>query len=97
MESAGTEEGTTTSNESRLIRFYHGLRRDVSLLLSEGHLDARNYSIAMLWSEARIVRQRHTQRAISEALTLQTAILSVLAKQGGKLFQEHLENLNDGY
>lgn len=39
-----------------------GLRRDSSLLLSEGHVESRRYSIGMLINEARIVRQRYNAK-----------------------------------
>ena len=82
-ESGSVEE----SSESDAIRFYLGLRRDVSLLLAEGHPDARHYTLATLWSESRIVRQRHAMRIQQEAILLQAAITSVLTgdKEFGKL------------
>lgn len=75
--------------ESKAIRFYQGLRRDISLLLSEGHPEARSYVLASVWSESRIIRQRHAIRIQQEAMLLQAAITSVLAgdKEFGKLLK----------
>lgn len=85
-----TEHGVEIDElESKAIRFYQGLRRDVSLLLSEGHPEAGSYILATLWSESRIVRQRHAIRIQQEAVLLQAAITSVLAgdKEFGKLLK----------
>lgn len=39
----------------------------MSLLLSEGHSEARRYPIGMVWSEARFVRERLSNRRIRDA------------------------------
>lgn len=67
-----------------MIRFYHGLRRDVSLLLSEGHAEARRYPVAVVWSEARIVRQRHSNRRTRDAVITQLVLGSLFDKKAGK-------------
>lgn len=83
----------------------YGLRRDASLLVSEGHADAHSYPIARLWWEARIVRERLMERMALQA-SLQhssmTAIAeSIFAKKGAqrpanKAFQELLKRMSDG-
>lgn len=66
----------------------------MSLLLAEGHADARRYPLAMVWSEARIVRRRVNDRISTEAVLMQTAIVAALA--GGKHLTEALKDLRDG-
>jgi hypothetical protein len=75
---------------------YDGLRQEVSLLLSEGHNAARRYPIAMVWTEARMVRQRWAERRVTEAVVMQATIASVLSKEGGSHFQTVLQELRDG-
>ena len=67
-----------------MIRLYLGLRRDVSLLLSEGHLHARSYPLAVVWSEARIVRERNANRRSRDAVVMQLIVGSVLSKNASK-------------
>jgi hypothetical protein len=67
------------------------------MLLAEGHSDARCYPIAVVWSEARIVRQRLVDRRRNYALDMQTVIASVLSKEGGKRLSKHLKEMDDGY
>jgi hypothetical protein len=67
----------------------------VSLLLAEGHRDARLYPVAVAWSEARIVRERHARRAQSDAVVMQTVIASMFSKEGGKAFEQLLRRMED--
>ena len=76
-----------------MIRFYLSLRRQVSLLLERGHVHARQYPIAVVWSEARIVRQRDAQQLITEATAMHSAIGAVLA--GPKEFEKMLKRISD--
>lgn len=78
-----------------MIRFYLGLRRDVSLLLSEGHAQARGYPIAMLWSEARIIRQRHAARRIRDAAIEQMVIGSQFSEKAGKKLPALLNKVSE--
>ena len=86
-EESEIETSVETGSESRAIQFYQGLRRDVSLLLAEGHPEAAHYPFAILWSESRIVKQRYAIRMQQEAILMHSAITSVLAgdKTFGKL------------
>lgn len=61
----------------------------MSLLLSNGHLHARQYPLTVVWSESRIIRQRDNSRAVQDALVMQAVIGAVLTKAGDK----HLDNL----
>jgi GTP cyclohydrolase FolE2 len=67
----------------------------VSLLLSEGHSEARNYPIAVSWSEARIIRQRHAARRRAEAAQMQMVIASVFDSKAGKQLQAVLKRLDE--
>lgn len=58
--------------------------------MSEGHPNARLYRIGVLWSEARIVRQRHNAKAILDAVVLQAAIGTAM---GGKKGQANFNKL----
>lgn len=62
----------------------------MSLLLAEGHPNARFYPIAVLWSEARIARQRINAKMVMEATLLQTAVSTVL---GGKKATKNFKDL----
>jgi hypothetical protein len=89
-EITGTEK---ESSESPAITLYQGLRRDVSLLLAEGHPEARSYTLATLWSESRIVRQRHAIDAKRDAVILQTTIASIFS--GGNELQKLLRKVEN--
>lgn len=58
--------------------------------MSEGHPNARLYRIGVLWSEARIVRQRHNAKSILDAVVLQSAISTIM---GGKKGQANFNKL----
>lgn len=77
------------------MRFYRGLRRDVSLLLSEGHQHARHYPVGMVWSEARIVRQRLASRVKQETVLMQMVIGSVFDQKAGKQLTAILKRLDE--
>jgi hypothetical protein len=65
----------------------------VSLLLSEGHPWARDYPIAVVWSEARIVRQRQANKAAQETVLMQMTIGSVFDAKAGKQLSAILKGL----
>ena len=67
----------------------------MSLLLSEGHADARCYPIAVVWSEARIVRQRHAARIKHDAILQQMVIASVLDGKAGKQLAKLLSRMDE--
>ena len=68
----------------------------MSLLLSEGHTEARKYPLAMLWHEANIVRARLHSIMRTEAILIQGAIASMLSKKGADGFEKTLKVLTDG-
>jgi hypothetical protein len=70
------------------------LRGDVSLLLAEGHTEARHYPIGMVWAEQGFVRRRIHDRMATEAAVMQATIASVLV--GGEHLKEVLEKLRHG-
>lgn len=90
------ETGTLDDQEeNRVIRFYLGLRREVSLLLSEGHQFARQYPIAVVWSEARIVRQRQAARRKLDASLMQMVIGSMFSAKAGKRLAAELKGMDE--
>lgn len=62
----------------------------MSLLLSEGHANARHYKIGQLWSEARIVRQRQNAKVRQDAVVMQAVVATAL---GGKKAGDNLTKL----
>ncbi len=67
----------------------------MSLLLSEGHFHARNYPVAVVWSEARIVRQRQSAKTKLDAAVMQMIVSSVFSKKAGKQLENLLAELDD--
>lgn len=67
----------------------------MSLLLSEGHRFARDYPIAVVWSEARIVRQRLAARRKEEAIQMQMVIGSVFDAKAGKALTAFLKKVDE--
>jgi len=75
-----------------------GIRRQISLLLAEGHPEAPHYPIGMVWDEARLVVERHNGAHATQAVLVQLAVASVLSKDGAKEFKKTISRLNDsGY
>ena len=67
----------------------------MSLLLSEGHADARAYPIVMAWSEARIIRQRHAMRRMRDAAVMQMVIGSQFSEKAGKKLPALLNKVSE--
>lgn len=67
----------------------------MSLLLSEGHPHARDYPVAVVWSEARIVRQRNAMRVKLETSLMQMVIGSVFDKKAGKQLSDIIKRLDE--
>ena len=67
----------------------------MSLLLSEGHFYARHYPVAVVWSEARIVRQRQSAKTKLDAAVMQMIVSSVFSKKAGKQLENLLAELDD--
>lgn len=67
----------------------------MSLLLSEGHRYARDYPIAHVWSEARIVRQRLAARRKQETIMMQMVIGSVFDAKAGKQLATLLKRFDE--
>jgi hypothetical protein len=64
-------------------------------LLANGHPDAWEYPLGMVWDEARIVVDRDNGMEATRAVLLQLAVSSVLSKEGGKAFREQIEKLTE--
>ncbi len=67
----------------------------MSLLLGEGHSNAQHYPLAVVWSEARIVRQRLAFRRRQETALMQMAIASVFDKKAGQQLTKLLKRLDE--
>lgn len=67
----------------------------MSLLLSEGHVAARRYPVAVAWSETRIVRERQARQAQENAVVMHTVIASLFSEKGGKALKELLDGMSD--
>lgn len=84
-------------DETLFLRFYRGLRRDVSYLIAEGHHKASHYPLAILWSEVRIAKQREAVRLQQHFTLMQMTIGSMFDKKMSKSLQQHLKGLVNGY
>jgi len=73
-----------------------GLRREVSLLLANGHPDAPFYPLHRVWEEAELVVSRQNQTLATETLLIQMAVSSLFAKEAGREFQKIISRLSDG-
>lgn len=62
--------------------------------MSEGHSAARQYPLAVLWSEARFARQRINERMATEVALTHAAIVDVLC--GKSHLDEALKRLKNG-
>ena len=71
----------------------NGIRTSVSLLLSEGHSDARRYPLNMLHRESALVVARKHAEAVTGAILFQAAASSLISKEGFKAFTELVESL----
>lgn len=67
----------------------------MSLLLSEGHEYARQYPVVMVWSEARIVRQRNAKRRGLDTVLMQLVLSSMFSKDGTKVLKQTLERMDE--
>lgn len=75
--------------------FYRDLRSSVSLLLAEGHPQADQYPIAMVWSEERIAKRRLNHHLAQHMVLWHSAAAAII---GGKQksFQKQIKGLQDG-
>lgn len=65
----------------------------MSLLLSEGHADARHYPVAVVWSEAHIVRERNGNRRSRDAAIHQLVLSSLFGKKAAKELEKLLNKV----
>lgn len=72
------------------------MRRQVSLLLANGHPDARDYPVHRVWEEAELVVDRVNKDLSTETLLLQMAVSSLFSKEAGQEFQKIIKRLSDG-
>lgn len=63
--------------------------------MSEGHRQAAEYPVAVVWSEALIVRQRIGSRRNADAAVMQMVIASVISEKAGKKLPKLLKRLEE--
>ena len=70
----------------------------VSLLLSEGHVNANRYALAKVWYEAQIVRERVNARIATEVSLMHSAMVAIMSPKGAgvKNLKKQLKRLEDG-
>lgn len=71
------------------------MRRDVSLLMSQGHAEAAEYPICVLWHEVRLAVERVNGMVATQALLTQSAIASMFSKDAGRGFVDQIEKLTE--
>lgn len=65
----------------------------MSLLLSEGHAHARRYPVAVVWSEANIVRKRASNRRVRDTAVTQLVLGTLFSKKAGKELKDLLDKV----
>ena len=75
-----------------------GIRRQVSMLLSDGHVYAPHYPIGMVWDECLLAVERRNIAHATQAFLIQLAVSSILSKDSAKEFRKEIKRLNEsGY
>lgn len=71
------------------------LRRDASLLIAEGWSYGIAYALplAVLWTEAELIRDRINGRIATESILIQAAVVDVIG--GGRNLMSALEKLDE--
>lgn len=67
-----------------------GLRRQVSLLLANGHADAPDYPVAFIWEETQLIVERDNQMLANHGTMLNAAVstgIAAFGKDGGRKAQ----------
>lgn len=72
-----------------------GLRRQVSLLLANGHPHAPHYPVHRVWEEAALVAAHLNQQMVTGAILTQMAVASLLSKDAGREFQKLIQSMNN--
>lgn len=74
-----------------------GIRRQVSLLKANGHPDASDYPIGMMFDEARLVVDRQNREMATIGVVIQSATATTgmtAGKEAGNHFKRLIEDLN---
>lgn len=69
------------------------MRRQVSLLLANGHPEAPHYPVHRVWEEAELVTARLNHTMVTEAILTQMAVASLLSKDSGREFQKLINSM----
>lgn len=62
-------------------------------MLGNGHPEAAEYVIGRVWDEAELVVERLNSQMVTEAILVQSAVASLLTKEGGKEFTKLTKRL----
>lgn len=68
----------------------------MSLLLANGHTQAHDYPLGMVWVEAELVVQRVNRQEADRATLLQMAVSSILSKKAAKAFDKATKRMTEG-
>lgn len=75
-----------------------GLRAQASLLLANGHTDALEYPVGMVWEEAELVVERKNAELANLAVVMQAAMMSGsgnFGKKSGEHFKKLVQSLTE--
>lgn len=68
----------------------------MSLLLAEGHWQARQYPVGHIWSEVEIVRDRLNGATVTNATMTNAAVAATNSKKGFEYFKNLIRKMTDG-
>ncbi len=69
------------------------MRAQLSLLLSEGHANAEQYPLGMIWDEAILATRRRNVDEANRVTLLQMAVSGVIAPKANKHFMAEIKKL----
>lgn len=71
------------------------MRKQVSLLLANGHPLSPHYPVHRVWEEAFIVAERTNLTIVTEAVMTQLAVASLLSKDAGTEFKKVIRSMTN--
>lgn len=63
--------------------------------MAQGHAQARHYPIVVVWSEARIVRQRNASSRKLDTVLTQMILSTLFSKDAGAELKKTLERMDE--
>lgn len=64
--------------------------------MANGHSEALKYPIGMLRDEAAIVTEIENRQLTSSAIVTRNAVAAVMVEEGGEIFRDMIERLENG-